>query len=133
MTLARSLALAGLCLTPGLLPVAASADHCTRTITAIDGTAPCVLALHETTIGPTGAKHIRVTPAATPAPGSDFAVGDTFPIYDHNMLIDPPRYGLPAVTGNWRYYRAEGVTYRVDAATHAVLEVMDVTGLALLD
>ena len=54
----------------------------------------------------------------------DFAVGDAFPIYDHSMLLDIERYGLPPVDGAWRYYKADYVVYRVDATDHRVLEVI---------
>jgi hypothetical protein len=62
---------------------------------------------------------LRVAPRAP-----DYAVGQAFPIYDHNMLIDPTRYGLPPVTGPWRYYKTETATYRVSASDGTVLEVM---------
>lgn len=59
-----------------------------------------------------------------PAPSPAYAVGEAFPIYDHNMLIDPTRYGLPPVTGPWRYYKTDAATYRVSASDGIVLEVM---------
>ncbi|MGO4854486.1 hypothetical protein [Phaeovulum sp. W22_SRMD_FR3] len=59
---------------------------------------------------------------APPPPA--YAVGAAFPIYDHNMLIDPTRYGLPPVTGPWRYYKTDTGTYRVSASDGTVLEVM---------
>lgn len=74
-----------------------------------------------------GAKRLTVAPHV-PA----FGVGDEFPVYSHNMLIDPPRYGLPAVTGDWRYYRVNGDVYRVDAHDRKVLEVLNSSGLAAL-
>ena len=53
-----------------------------------------------------------------------FAVGDTFPTAQHSLLMNPARYGLPPVTGNWRYYRVKGEVFRVDADTALVLEVV---------
>lgn len=74
-----------------------------------------------------GPKFIR----AEPKPPA-FATGEDFPVYQHSMLLDPPRYGLPAVSGNWRYYRVDGDVYRVDAATHKVIERVQGGNLALL-
>ena len=54
-----------------------------------------------------------------------FRVGDAFPVYEHNMLIDPERYGLPRVDGNWRYYAVDRVVYRVDAHAHTVLGIVE--------
>lgn len=86
---------------------------------------PCILVLDEPA---PGAKFLRVEPAS-PA----YALGDAFPVYEHSMLIDPPRYGLPPVSGNWRYYRAEGHTYKVDAQNFAVMEVVSEGHAALLN
>jgi hypothetical protein len=65
------------------------------------------------------ARFIRLPPRP-PA----FAVGETFPTAQHNLLMNPARYGLPPVTGNWRYYRVKGEVFRVDADTAVVLEVV---------
>ena len=54
----------------------------------------------------------------------DFVVGDVFPIYEHNMLIDIDRYGLPPVDGSWRYDRSGYDIYRVDAANYTVLQII---------
>jgi hypothetical protein len=59
----------------------------------------------------------------------DFTVGDKFPVYEHNMLINIDRYGLPPVDGNWRYYRSGIDIYRVDAQNYTVLEVIRNAGL----
>lgn len=53
-----------------------------------------------------------------------FAVGDAFPVYEHNMLMDLRRYNLPAVDGPWRYYLRDGTIYKVDANTATVREVV---------
>lgn len=79
---------------------------------------------------PGGAKTLQ---APKPSSNGVFRVGDSFPVYQHNMLIDPPRYGLPAVSGNWRYYRVKGVTYKVDAASLQVMEVVETAHLAQLN
>lgn len=89
---------------------------------------PCVLALNDAAAPAMGPKRLRVEPA-TPA----YAVGDAFPVYEHNILIDPPRYGLPPVNGNWRYYRANGHTYKVDSQSFAVLDVVNEGYAALLN
>ena len=54
----------------------------------------------------------------------DFSVGDKFPIYEHSMLLNIERYGLPPVDGAWRYYRSGYDIYRVDANDYTVLEVI---------
>ena len=54
----------------------------------------------------------------------DFAVGDTFPIYEHSMILDIDRYGLPPVDGNWRYYRSGTDIYRVSTEGYRVLEII---------
>ncbi|MZQ90652.1 hypothetical protein GVY41_16950 [Frigidibacter albus] len=107
-----------------LLAPSAAFANCIGTGSFVTASAatPCILVLDESepVAAPApGAKHLTVAPTQ-PA----FGVGDAFPVYEHSMLIDPPRYGLPAVTGNWRYYRAKGHTYKVDAQSFAVLDVI---------
>ncbi len=53
-----------------------------------------------------------------------FAVGDAFPVADHSILMNPARFGLPAVDGAWRYYRVAPDVFRVDSETGRVLEVV---------
>jgi hypothetical protein len=53
-----------------------------------------------------------------------FAQGEVFPVDQHNILMNPERYGLPPVDGPWRYYRIEHEVFRVDNATQEVLEVV---------
>jgi hypothetical protein len=65
------------------------------------------------------ARFIRM-PVRPPA----FAVGETFPMAEHSILMNPTRYGLPPVDGAWRYYRVAPDVFRVDAATGRVLEVV---------
>lgn len=65
------------------------------------------------------ARFIRLPPKP-PA----FAVGETFPTAQHSLLMNPAHFGLPPVTGNWRYYRVKGEVFRVDADTALVLEVV---------
>lgn len=77
----------------------------------------------------TGAKFIRPTESTSPR----FAVGDAFPIYDYNMLIDPPRYGLPPVDGRWRYYEVAGTIYRVDPREERVIGIVGGGEVALLN
>ncbi|AMY69086.1 hypothetical protein [Frigidibacter mobilis] len=120
MKFMHSAAFAACCLAPSAL--LADCVEPGSFITA-SAAAPCVLVLDdpapEAAPAP-GAKHLKVAPAQ-PA----YTVGDAFPVYEFSMLIDPPRYGLPPVTGNWRYYRAKGVTYKVDARSFAVLDVVE--------
>ena len=124
MMLMRSAALAALLLAPS---AALANCRATDTLVTASAAAPCVMALNDP--APTaGPKRLRVEPAQ-PA----YAIGDAFPIYDYSMLIDPPRYGLPAVTGNWRYYRADGHTYKVDAQSLAVLDVIEEGHAALMN
>jgi len=54
----------------------------------------------------------------------DFAVGDEFPIYEHNMLLDIDRYDLPPVDGPWRYYKSGFDIYKVDVNTNRVLDIL---------
>lgn len=65
------------------------------------------------------ARFIRLPPRP-PA----FAVGEAFPVAQFSLLMNPAHYGLPPVDGNWRYYRAHGEVFRVDADTALVLEVV---------
>jgi hypothetical protein len=90
-----------------IAPLAASAEDC--------GTA-----------GST-AKCLIVPQSARTAP--DFTVGEVFPVYDHSMLIDIERFGLPPVNGLWRYYRYGTTIYRVDAQNFRVLEVIRNAGV----
>jgi hypothetical protein len=53
-----------------------------------------------------------------------FAKGDVFPVTEHSILMNPERYGLPPVDGLWRYYQVDHEVFRVDNATHQVLEVV---------
>ncbi len=124
MKLMRTAAVAALLLAP-----AAALAECLSSDTFVTVTAapPCVMELTEAELSP-GPKRIRVEPSV-PA----FGIGDAFPIYEHSMLIDPPRYGLPPVTGNWRYYRANGHTYKVDAQSFAVLDVVAEGHAALMN
>lgn len=50
--------------------------------------------------------------------------GDAFPVYEYSMIMDLARYGLPPVTGPWRYYIVEGAIYRVSSQTGEVLEMV---------
>lgn len=61
---------------------------------------------------------------ATTARAPDLAVGDPFPIYEQSMLMDLDRYGLPPVDGPWRYYRRDGVIYKVSARDGRVIEIL---------
>ncbi|MER5170364.1 hypothetical protein [Thioclava sp. GXIMD2076] len=54
----------------------------------------------------------------------DFAVGDSFPIYKHSMLMDLRRYSLPDVDGDWRYYKVGRHIYRVDPRSKKVIAVV---------
>ncbi|MGL5011366.1 MAG: hypothetical protein ACRC6I_15915 [Paracoccaceae bacterium] len=65
------------------------------------------------------ARFIRM-PVRPPA----FAVGDIFPVAEHNLLMNPGRYGLPPVDGNWRYYRLAPDVFRVDVDSGKVLEIV---------
>lgn len=53
-----------------------------------------------------------------------FQPGDTFPVYEHSMIMDLARYDLPPVTGPWRYYIVEGAIYRVSSQTGEVLDMV---------
>ncbi|MBC7138326.1 MAG: hypothetical protein H5U17_06165 [Defluviimonas sp.] len=127
MKFMRSAALAALVLAPtaGLANCLASDTFVTQVVTS--STERCVMVLNEAEPAP-ASRRLRAEPSR-PA----YAVGDAFPVYEHNMLIDPPRHGLPPVSGNWRYYRAEGHTYKVDSQSFAVLEVVDEGNGALLN
>ncbi|MEI4470076.1 hypothetical protein [Frigidibacter sp. MR17.24] len=135
MSLLRPAAFAALLLVPASLlagPAAASSDcrsgssenlfrdHCSLSIVSIakEDARPA---------RSLGAKRI-VVERHQPA----FQIGDDFPVYKHNILMDPPRYGLPPVNGNWRYYHVEGDTYRVDAGNQKVLEIVDTSASHLL-
>ncbi|MDP3340112.1 hypothetical protein [Frigidibacter sp.] len=124
MKLMRAAAVAALLLAPS-----AALAEClaSSTFLTASAAAPCVLVLDDAELSP-GPKRIRVEPSV-PA----FGIGDAFPIYEYSMLIDPPRYGLPPVTGNWRYYRANGHTYKVDAQSFAVLDVVAEGHAALMN
>lgn len=54
----------------------------------------------------------------------DFAVGDRFPIYEHSMILDIDRYGLPPVDGAWRYYRSGADIYKVETHTNRVIDIL---------
>jgi len=61
---------------------------------------------------------------ATTARAPQLAVGDPFPIYEQSMLMDLDRYDLPPVDGPWRYYRRDGVIYKVSARDGRVIEIV---------
>jgi len=125
MKLMRSAAVAALFLAPSAtLADCLSSD----TFVTVSVAEPCVMVLDDPAPVAAGPKHLRVEPSV-PA----FGIGDAFPVYDYSMLIDPPRYGLPPVTGNWRYYRANGHTYKVDAQSFAVLDVVKEGHAALMN
>ncbi len=52
------------------------------------------------------------------------SVGDRFPVEARSLLMDPKRYGLPGVDGQWRYYAMNGVVYRVANDTGLVLDTI---------
>lgn len=54
----------------------------------------------------------------------DFDVGDTFPVYEHSMLLDIDRYGLPPVSGAWRYYKSGYHIYKVDVDSGRVIAIV---------
>ncbi len=56
-----------------------------------------------------------------------YPVGADFPVYEHSMLMDLTRYGLPPVDGPWRYYVVDRVIYKVSATTAKVIEVVGPT------
>ncbi len=58
----------------------------------------------------------------------DFAVGDSFPVYDHSMILDIDRYGLPPVDGPWRYYRSGADIYKVETRTNRVIDILRYAG-----
>ncbi len=58
------------------------------------------------------------------ATAPDYAPGDAFPVYEHSMLMDLKRHGLPPVDGPWRYYLVNGTIYKVSSTTATVLEVV---------
>lgn len=116
------------CVPPEDTFASASTFATSGTLVTANAAEPCALALNDAAATAPGPKRLRVEPAK-PA----YAVGDAFPVYQHNILIDPPRYGLPPVNGNWRYYRADGHTYKVDAQSFAVMDIVDEGNLALLN
>ncbi|MPL73131.1 hypothetical protein SDC9_18924 [bioreactor metagenome] len=61
---------------------------------------------------------------ATTARAPALAVGDPFPIYEQSMLMELDRYGLPPVDGPWRYFRRDGVIYKVSARDGRVIEIL---------
>lgn len=54
----------------------------------------------------------------------DFAVGDSFPVYEHSMILDVDRYDLPPVDGAWRYYKSGPDIYKVETGTQRVLDIL---------
>ena len=50
-------------------------------------------------------------------------VGDVIPA-GSSMLLNPEYYGLPPVSGYWRYYRIDGQIYEVHPETMEVLTVV---------
>jgi|SRR5690606_5980809 hypothetical protein len=54
----------------------------------------------------------------------DFAVGDSFPVYDHSMILNIDRYDLPPVDGAWRYYKSGPDIYKVETGTYRVLAIL---------
>ncbi|MCB2135735.1 MAG: hypothetical protein KDE08_07290 [Rhodobacteraceae bacterium] len=88
---------------------------CLTSLTALPASANC--RIHRET-----GKCINVRPDQISRP--DYAVGDIFPVYEHNMLLNIDRYGLKPVDGTWRYYRSGSDIYKVDALTFEVLEII---------
>ncbi|WP_347313247.1 hypothetical protein [Defluviimonas sp. SAOS-178_SWC] len=78
-------------------------------------------ALATCTIEGTGAKCLAVDPGEQTRA---YAVGDAFPVYRSNMIIDVDRRGLPPVDGSWRYYEAGRDILRVDSRDFVELEVI---------
>ena len=61
-------------------------------------------------------------------PGAQlFHTGDTLPSGQFNVLLNTEYYGLPAVSGDWLYYRVDNRVVKVNRRTMEVLE--DVTHL----
>lgn len=54
---------------------------------------------------------------------SSLQVGEVIPD-GSNMLFNPEYYGLPPVSGYWRYYRIEGQVYEVHPETMEVLNIV---------
>lgn len=74
--------------------------------------------------------HVNTIATDTVLQEPPYDVGDTLPVYEYNILINPEYYGLPPVDGHWRYYRVNGEIFRVHAATAEILE--QVTGQSAL-
>lgn len=67
----------------------------------------------------------QVRRVLTPEPSVQaYAIGDRFPIESRSLLMDPMRYNLKPIDGNWLYYAMNGVVYRVETPTGEVLEVI---------
>lgn len=71
-------------------------------------------------------KCVAVPPSQQTTPG--YAVGDVFPVYEHNMVLNTERHGLAPVDGSWRYYEQGSAIYRVSVHDHRVLEVIPHAG-----
>jgi hypothetical protein len=98
----------------GLVPAStAAAGECSSLIQSVCGAEPPA----------DTAQPRRVLKVATRPP--EFAKGDHFPVEDRSILMNPTRYRLPKVYGDWRYYAKDGVVYRVEVATATVLEVIN--------
>jgi hypothetical protein len=86
------------------------------------GCGSLIKSMCEPTDGQTQSTERRVQKVDVRPP--EFAEGDRFPVEEHSLLMNPTRYKLPKVDGPWRYYALEGVVYRVDSKTAAVIEVI---------
>ena len=71
--------------------------------------------------GQAGADSLSSASAASPGPG----IGSVLERGEHSILLNAEYYGLPPVSDGWVYMRVDRGLYRVDWASHQVLE--DVT------
>lgn len=69
-----------------------------------------------------GARCVSAVPANLVTTG--LSVGQQIPA-GSNMLFNPEYYGLPPVTGYWRYYRIDSRVYEVHPETLEVLAIVD--------
>lgn len=74
-----------------------------------------------------GAKCVQV---AVHGETASLKIGEIIPD-GSSMLFNPEYYGLPPVSGYWRYYRIEGQVYEVHPETMEVLTVVS-TGNSLI-
>lgn len=84
--------------------------------------APAAQAANNCRIQVSSGKCIFVTAAQMTPP--DFIVGQEFPVYEHNMVLDVDRYSLKPVDGAWRYYKTGGDIYKVSTDDYTVLEII---------